>query len=82
MFYTYLLKSDKDNGYYIGYSSNLKERFIQHTEGKVKSTTYRRPLKLIYYESYQTEELAREREQKLKQFGSAYTALLKRLKLK
>ena len=82
MYYTYLLKSERDGGYYIGYSSDLKKRFIHHTEGKVDSTRYRRPLKLLYYEAYETEELARKREQNLKQFGSAYTALLKRLQLK
>jgi len=82
MFYTYLLQSEKDGKFYIGYSSDLRKRFKNHCEGKVKSTKNRRPLKLIYYESYSTKNLAQEREQKLKEFGSAYTALLKRLKYK
>ena len=82
MYYAYLLKSKKDNRFYIGYSSNLKLRFEQHCNGKVISTKNRRPLELIYYESYFKKELAEEREQKLKQFGSAYAGLLKRLKLR
>jgi len=82
MYYVYLLKSKKDNSYYIGFTSDLRLRFLQHKKGEVKSTNYRRPLELIYYESYLAKELAEERERKLKQFGSAYSALLKRLKLK
>ncbi|PIR02989.1 MAG: excinuclease ABC subunit C [Candidatus Magasanikbacteria bacterium CG11_big_fil_rev_8_21_14_0_20_43_7] len=79
MFYTYLLQSEKDDGFYIGSTGDLKRRFQEHTEGKVTSTCNRRPLRLCYYESYSEEWLAKEREKKLKQFGSAYTALLKRL---
>jgi len=79
MYYVYLLKSRLDNGFYIGYSSNLKIRFSQHSNGLVNATRHRRPLELVYYESYEQETLARQREIKLKQFGSSYTGLLKRL---
>lgn len=79
MHYVYLLLSAKDNGFYIGYSDDLRGRFKDHINGKVKSTKNRRPLKLIYYEAYSNKQKARERERKLKQFGSAYRGLLKRL---
>ncbi|MFC1613552.1 GIY-YIG nuclease family protein [Patescibacteria group bacterium] len=82
MYYVYLLKSLKDKGYYIGYSSDLKIRFIQHADGEVKATKNRRPIEVIYYEAYNFKELAQERERQLKNFGSAYTGLLKRLRLK
>ncbi len=82
MYYVYLLKSAKDNGLYIGYTHDLRRRFHEHTNGKVDATKHRRPLKLFYYEAYETDSLARERERKLKQFGSAYIALLKRLHVK
>lgn len=82
MYYVYLLKSKKDNRFYIGYSSNLKLRFEQHSNGKVVATKSRRPLKLMYYEAYFKKELAQERERKIKQFGSAYVGLLKRLNLR
>ena len=82
MYYVYILQSLKDSRLYIGYTSNLRLRFKQHLNGEVESTKYRRPLKLIYYESYFKKELAEERERKLKQFGSAYVGLLKRLKLR
>ena len=79
MFYVYLLLSLKDNKFYIGYTSDLRIRFKQHINGEVEATKYRRPLKLIYYESYLEKNMARERERKLKQFGSAYNGLMKRL---
>ena len=79
MFYVYLLKSEKDQGYYIGYTSDLQRRFQEHLHGLVDATKHRHPIKLLYYEAYQGESDARERESKLKQFGSAYTGLLKRL---
>ena len=82
MYYVYLLRSLKDGKYYIGYTSDLKLRYKQHLNGEVESTRHRRPLELIYYEAYSTDELAREREQKLKQYGAAYYELLKRLKVK
>ncbi len=78
-YYVYILLSLKDNKFYIGFTSNLKERTKQHKNGKVRSTKNRKPLKLIYFETYINENLARERERKLKQFGSAYVGLMKRL---
>jgi len=81
MYYTYILKSQKDDKYYIGFSSDLKKRFEQHTLGKVNATKNRRPLELIYYEAYQTENNARLREKSLKKFGSAYSGLIKRIKM-
>jgi len=51
---------------YIGYSSNLERRLLQHNSGNVKSTAYRRPLKLIFCEFYLFEKDARNREQYFK----------------
>ncbi|MFH1346631.1 MAG: GIY-YIG nuclease family protein [Spirochaetota bacterium] len=33
-FYTYALFSVKDDGYYIGYTNNLKKRLKEHNVGK------------------------------------------------
>jgi len=78
MFYIYVLKSKKDGKLYIGFTSNLRLRFQEHNDGKVKSTNYRRPLELIYYEAYKNEIIARKREKQLKS-GKAHVALKKRL---
>ena len=81
MYYMYILQSLKDNKLYIGYTNNLKLRLAEHKDGDVESTRHRKPIELIYYEAYKTEKLARERELKLKQFGSAHKALMKRLNI-
>ena len=81
MYYIYILQDDNKN-LYVGYSSNLRNRLKSHIMGTTVTTAKFINPKLIYYEAYETEEKAREREKKLKQYGSSYTGLLKRLGLK
>jgi len=78
VFYTYILRSQKDGGYYIGFSNDV-DRLIEHQNGLVDSTKDRRPIELLYYEAFSQEELARNREAQLKQFGSAYKGLIQRI---
>ncbi|HAT73961.1 MAG: GIY-YIG catalytic domain protein [Candidatus Moranbacteria bacterium GW2011_GWF2_36_839] len=68
MYYTYILRSEKDNKNYVGYTKNLKLRFEEHQKGKVESTKDRRPLKLIYYEAYLNQQDATHREKYLKTY--------------
>jgi len=73
MFYTYVLKSLKDNNLYIGFSQDLKKRIQEHLNGKVESTKNRLPIKLIYYEACLSKEKAVKREKSLKTgFGRNY----------
>jgi len=44
MFYTYILKSKKDNKLYIGYTSDLKKRLSEHKRGDVENTSHRLPI--------------------------------------
>ena len=81
MFYLYLLQDDNKKTY-IGYTNNLKRRLAEHKNKKVCTTKKMVNPKLIYYECYNNEKLARTRESKLKQYGSAYHGLKKRLSLK
>jgi putative endonuclease len=66
MYYTYVLKSQKDKKLYIGYSDNLKQRLQSHEKGEVASTKNRRPFVLIYYEAFQNQQDATSREKYLK----------------
>ncbi len=68
MYYTYILKSKKDNKFYTGYTKNLKLRFEQHCEGLVESTKNRRPLLLVYYEACLNQQDATHREKYLKTY--------------
>jgi len=79
MYYTYVLRSRKDNKMYTGYTKDLKLRFEQHKKGQVSSTRDRRPLEIIYYEACISEEDVLRREKHLKtHYGKIY--LKKRLK--
>ncbi len=66
MYYTYVLKSHKDSKMYTGSTKDLKLRFEQQEQGRVKSTKHRRPLELIYYEACLSEEDALCREKYLR----------------
>ena len=79
MYYTYVLLSEMDNKFYIGYSKDVKLRFEQHQKGLVESTKNRKPFKLIYYKACLKQEDALRREKYLKtHYGRLF--LQKRLK--
>ena len=80
MFYTYVLKSRKDNNCYIGSTNNLERRIDEHSKGLVFSTRSRGPFELIYYEAYKSEDDARKREKNLKLRSRAFTQLKKRIR--
>lgn len=63
MFHVYVLRSGKDENFYIGFTHNLKRRLDAHTFGEVASTKMRRPLQLIFCETYchKHDALRRER---------------------
>jgi len=72
-FYTYVLRSLKDEKLYIGWTDDLIKRINNHNFGKSQSTINRRPLELIYYEAGLSKESAIKREKTLKTgFGRKY----------
>ena len=66
MFYTYVLLSENDKNFYIGFTKDLKKRFDEHQKGLVASTSHRRPLSLIYYEACLNEDDAIKRKKYFK----------------
>ena len=66
VFYVYVLRSESDSGFYIGFSTNLRARLRQHQDGESFATSHRGPWKLIYYEAYSEREDAEGREKFLK----------------
>jgi putative endonuclease len=66
MFYVYILRSQSDEGLYIGYSTNLRARLRAHRAGAALATSSRGPWKLIYYEAYRNQADALGRERYLK----------------
>ena len=69
MNYTYLVKC-ADNTLYCGWTNHLEKRMEAHNQGKgAKYTKTRRPVELVYYESYPTKEEAMRREVQIKKLS-------------
>jgi putative endonuclease len=66
MFFVYILKSIKDNKYYIGQTENIDNRIDMHNRGLIKSTKLRKPFVIVKTETFDTRGEARKRENYLK----------------
>lgn len=64
--YVYLLRSDRTNKFYIGYTTDLKKRLQEHNSGKSYYTASKGPWILIAYEIHADIESAKKREWSLK----------------
>lgn len=80
MYYVYLLKSDSDGSLYVGYTNDLKRRFMEHNKKLNISTKHKTPFQLIYYESYKSQSDAKFREKQLKRFSGGMVHLKKRIR--
>ena len=67
--YTYMLRCS-DGTFYIGWTNNLTKRVAAHNAGKgAKYTKSRRPVELVYYETFPTKQEAMSREVYMKQLS-------------
>lgn len=78
-YYVYILRSQKDESLYIGYTTDLKKRFKEHNDGKSLATKPFRPYTLIYYEAFLNRIDAKHREVYLKS-GWGFRSIKKMLK--
>ncbi|HPU15299.1 MAG TPA: GIY-YIG nuclease family protein, partial [Polymorphobacter sp.] len=70
-FYAYLLRCD-DGSYYAGHTDNLEQRMAQHGSGNLGGyTARRRPVVLVWSDSFQTRDDAFAAEQQLKGWSRA-----------
>jgi len=79
MHYVYLIQSEKNHKFYVGFASNLKQRIEKHNAGRVQSTKAYMPYKLVYFEGFQSKKDALIREKKLKHHGQGIRRLKERL---
>ena len=70
MFSVYILQSEKNGRFYVGYSEFPERRLLEHNSGKVKSTRNFRPWKKVYSEAFKTELEAIQREKYIKAMKS------------
>ena len=78
-YYVYVLQSLKNKSFYIGYTSNLKQRFKEHNAGKSLATKPFIPYKLIFYEAFLSRKDAKNREVYLKS-GWGFRSIKRTLK--
>lgn len=76
-YYIYVLQSVKDSNLYVGLTSDLRKRLMEHNRGLNFSTKSYIPWELIHYEAYLDKEDAERREKYLK--SSQGARLLKRM---
>jgi putative endonuclease len=79
MYFVYILKSLKDNKYYIGSTSDIQKRLIFHNSGLQRSTKSRVPFELVYQEEYPDKRSAIAREMQIKSYkgGEAFKKLIR-----
>lgn len=66
MNYTYIVEC-KDGTLYTGWTNNLEKRIADHNDGKgAKYTRARKPVTLVYYETFEEKKEAMKREYEIK----------------
>ncbi|TZF85999.1 GIY-YIG nuclease family protein (plasmid) [Pedobacter sp. BS3] len=63
---TYILQSEQDSSFYIGYTEDLEKRLLFHNQGLSKYTSKKIPWKVAYFEEFETRSEAQKRELFLK----------------
>lgn len=71
LFHCYLLRC-ADGSYYAGHTDDLPRRMAEHRSGACTGYTYRRrPVELVWSDSFQTRDEARDAERQVKGWSRA-----------
>jgi putative endonuclease len=70
MYYVYILKSEKCQSYYVGFSSDPSRRLIFHNTAKKGYTVRCRPWYLVWSEAYDDKNEAMAAEKRIKKWKS------------
>ncbi|MEO7666630.1 MAG: GIY-YIG nuclease family protein [Dehalococcoidia bacterium] len=68
--FVYILQSQRNGRYYIGFSTDPQKRLAEHNNGRVRSTKNLRPWMMVYTEEHPDETSARQREYYIKSMKS------------
>ncbi len=66
MFFVYVIKSLKNNRFYVGHTNDVARRLLEHNSGLSKYTSISKPFELIFSEVFTTRLEAVQRELFLK----------------
>ena len=78
-YYVYLLQSFKNKSLYIGCTSDLKKRLLEHNQNESYHASKYSPWRLIYFEAYLSKQDAYRREKLLKLHAQGLRRLKERL---
>jgi putative endonuclease len=67
-YFVYILESELNGSYYVGQTEDLQKRLEEHNKGRVQSTKYSRPWKLVHYEEYESRSESVKREREIKSY--------------
>ncbi|MFP2995760.1 GIY-YIG nuclease family protein [Spongiivirga sp. MCCC 1A20706] len=76
-FFVYVIQSEIDKSYYVGYTVDLETRLDKHNAGNSQYTSKKIPWVLVYFEEFQTKSDAIKREKFIKRQKSS--AFIRRL---
>ncbi len=65
-FAVYIIQSQKDGSFYIGYSQDPARRLVKHNSANTGYSARKKPWKLVYTEFFETKTEAIKREKFLK----------------
>ena len=71
MAYVYILQSKSTGRFYVGSTSDLERRLVEHHRAHSLATRGRGPWVLVYQEEFPTLREARQRERQIKSWKSA-----------
>ena len=77
--YVYLLRSRQDGTCYVGWTTDVLRRLVEHNAGQALWTRRKRPWRLIGFEIYPTPQQAQQYERMLKTQSRMLNAFKKRL---
>ena len=66
MFYIYMLRSQRDGSFYIGFTTDLERRLYEHNQGLSRYTKSKIPWIMVYTEKFEEKRDALKRELFLK----------------
>lgn len=69
-FSVYILQSEVDGTFYVGYTGDVEKRLKQHNAGRSTYTSRHRPYRLVYSETFSEKSDAKTREKYIKRYGN------------
>ena len=77
--YVYLLRSQADGSFYVGWTTDVRRRLVEHAAGHTMYTRRKGPWRFVGFESFPSHEAAKTRERSLKQPPRMLMVFKKRL---